>query len=516
MGKLNIEMTTHEYTGAELAAQREAEVVTFEARKKTSFPSRNGLYVAEILLLEYCSYGSYPRTDGSYPRFWWYQYGIRDVSAVLKSLEERSFIRFASAAESLPSLTVAQLKEVLAQFSLPVSGKKADLIQRIKENVSEDDLDSKITDRQYTLTELGRAELEENQYVPYMHSFNYSDITVWTVNQLMQKYPAKQWRDAIWGELNRLTFEYMKQHQFGLYRNTKYAMYKFLLDEDRNLDAFNLLAEVLFYDLNNRSPVLAPGITPDFAKLQASLHLSDEELSATLHRVFADLYAPVKNFSTEEVSAIINFCVDGNPVAAQNYFDRKLRSKHSSPERTTPAVQDTSVKNEAKPYPVDINPIRVEPKKEKKSGILSNLWLYIGFAVLLIYIISCAVKEDTVLERAAAVQNRPTTSSTSDFSSDSKPTKSQKNALSRAKQYLDIIAYSKEGLIDQLEYEKYSHADAVYAAEHCGADWYEQAVKKAKDYLDLIPYSRDGLIDQLEYEGFTHEQALYGAKQNGL
>ena len=78
------------------------------------------------------------------------------------------------------------------------------------------------------------------------------------------------------------------------------------------------------------------------------------------------------------------------------------------------------------------------------------------------------------------------------------------------------MAFSYDGLIDQLEYEGYTHEEAVYAADNCGADWMEQAAKKGADYLDIMPFSRQGLIDQLEYDGFTAEQAKYGATQNGL
>ncbi len=92
---------------------------------------------------------------------------------------------------------------------------------------------------------------------------------------------------------------------------------------------------------------------------------------------------------------------------------------------------------------------------------------------------------------------------------------SQKNALQSAKTYLLYAAFSYGGLINQLEYEKYSHEDAVFAADNCGADWYEQAAKCAKTYLALTAFSRDGLIDQLMYEGFTKEQAEYGATTNG-
>lgn len=42
----------------------------------------------------------------------------------------------------------------------------------------------------------------------------------------------------------------------------------------------------------------------------------------------------------------------------------------------------------------------------------------------------------------------------------------QRNALRSAKNYLSIMAFSYSGLIEQLEFEQYSHDDAVYAADN--------------------------------------------------
>mgnify|MGYP000965357217 CR=1 FL=1 len=103
----------------------------------------------------------------------------------------------------------------------------------------------------------------------------------------------------------------------------------------------------------------------------------------------------------------------------------------------------------------------------------------------------------------------------SERKSDNSTSMSKKNALKSALNYLDFAAFSYKGLIEQLEYEKYSHEDAVYAADNCGADWNEQAAKKAEDYLSFMSFSRSGLIEQLEYEGFTRKQAEYGAKSSG-
>ena len=44
----------------------------------------------------------------------------------------------------------------------------------------------------------------------------------------------------------------------------------------------------------------------------------------------------------------------------------------------------------------------------------------------------------------------------------------------------------------------------------------EQAAKKAKEYLDAMSFSRQGLIDQLLYEGFTNSEAIYGVTANGF
>ncbi|MCY1158935.1 MAG: hypothetical protein MOP51_1959 [Citricoccus sp.] len=95
-------------------------------------------------------------------------------------------------------------------------------------------------------------------------------------------------------------------------------------------------------------------------------------------------------------------------------------------------------------------------------------------------------------------------------------TVSQQNALRSAEDYLDYTAFSRPGLIDQLEFEGYSTADATWGVDRVTVDWKEQAAKSAANYLDFTSFSRQGLIDQLVFEGFTVEQATYGVDQTGL
>jgi len=95
-------------------------------------------------------------------------------------------------------------------------------------------------------------------------------------------------------------------------------------------------------------------------------------------------------------------------------------------------------------------------------------------------------------------------------------TVSQKNAVRAAQSYLNYTAFSRDGLVAQLEYEQFSHADAVYGADNSGANWNEQAAKAAKSYMGYSAFSRGSLIEQLKYDKFTQAQAEYGANAVGL
>lgn len=95
------------------------------------------------------------------------------------------------------------------------------------------------------------------------------------------------------------------------------------------------------------------------------------------------------------------------------------------------------------------------------------------------------------------------------------PTMGEKNAVKKAINYLSFMAFSKGGLIHQLEYEGFSTNDATYAVNNIEVDWNEEAGLKAKSYLEFMAFSRSGLIKQLEYDKFTREQAEYGVAYVG-
>lgn len=97
----------------------------------------------------------------------------------------------------------------------------------------------------------------------------------------------------------------------------------------------------------------------------------------------------------------------------------------------------------------------------------------------------------------------------------------QKNALRAAKSYLNVSAFSRDGLIEQLSSPAgsgFNRSDATIAVDSMNVDWNQEAVKSAKQYLQLMGFSCKGLIQQLSSPAggkFTEKQAIFGAQRAG-
>jgi uncharacterized protein YecT (DUF1311 family) len=97
----------------------------------------------------------------------------------------------------------------------------------------------------------------------------------------------------------------------------------------------------------------------------------------------------------------------------------------------------------------------------------------------------------------------------------------QLNAVRAAQSYLNVSAFSRNGLIEQLSSPAgsgFNRNDATIAVDSMNVDWNREAVKSAKQYLQLMGFSCKGLIQQLSAQAggkFTEQQATFGARQAG-
>lgn len=128
-----------------------------------------------------------------------------------------------------------------------------------------------------------------------------------------------------------------------------------------------------------------------------------------------------------------------------------------------------------------------------------------------------ATSDDTSA-KAVPIQPEPAVEETTASPTPAEPelTASQEQAVGVALDYLRYTGFSRIGLIEQLEFEGFSAADAEFGVDYLDVDWMEQAVIMAEEYLEYSHFSRQGLIEQLEFEGFTREQAEHGVNEAGL
>lgn len=155
----------------------------------------------------------------------------------------------------------------------------------------------------------------------------------------------------------------------------------------------------------------------------------------------------------------------------------------------------------------------MKQKKEKKKR---KWWVAVVVVVVLFVVFGGGSDESASADVAANETKVEATSKAADkVAAADTATLGEKNALKAAYSYLDYSAFSYKGLVEQLEFEGYTRNEAIYAADHCGADWNEQAAKKAAQYLEYSAFSKQGLMEQLDYEGFTQKQAMYAVQQVG-
>ena len=303
---------------------------------KSAIPSAAGLYPHEILMLNYASHYNHLKND--FPGFWKRDYYVDDPQQLLDSLLDRGFLCYSDISASLEKRPMSVLKELLEKNNEKSPSKKADVIARIQELFDSKQLEELFPERYYRLTEKGMIEVEQNEYVLYLHQHRF--MTVWEMNSLLKKTSvnANRYRDIIWGELHHHSIEHMKNGDFGIYCNDKLAMHEFVLEENKYKEALPLLCEVISYDLsglgngefnlisnsdastrlvryNSRitnlicnqssSEVTLPSrIIERFAALYKALEVSADEFIKTCYQIFSRIQIHERVFTAEECANI--------------------------------------------------------------------------------------------------------------------------------------------------------------------------------------------------------------------
>ena len=147
-----------------------------------------GLYPVEILMIAYSD--KYNETQEEFPGFWTFKYNMAKPKEVLDHVANLGFIELGSPFESLNTLKIDVLKGILKEKSLPITGKKEDLIERIKTNYSETEVEPYV-ERHYKPSESGQKAIKDNDYIPFLHlKSDYADINPLSINRELKGQPC--------------------------------------------------------------------------------------------------------------------------------------------------------------------------------------------------------------------------------------------------------------------------------------------------------------------------------------
>ena len=317
-------------------------IMPIEERIKKLKPIAEGLYAHEILILSYAE--TFHLSGNEYQGFWWWHYGIQDVSAILKSLQSRGFITEGGTDSAVKSCTTSELKEFLKSQGLKVGGKKDDLVARVLTEAEPSAVQAAFPNKTYVLTEKGRMVLDANMAIIEAHKD--PEKRIWDVPENELNRSPKTGNER-WGEMNAEYMGHVQSGDFGLARNTRFEMANFLASEGRYVDAIDTLCSVMAYDLavtgNNFNPELflkvgtstlfpyessvatiPPGVIKLVKKWQKKAELDDGQLQDLLLRGFTryENPTPIALFTPEESLAIFNLESIENKAGLSSVYEK--------------------------------------------------------------------------------------------------------------------------------------------------------------------------------------------------
>lgn len=128
---------------------------------------------------------------------------LSNYKEIIKRLLKDNYLRISDTKESIAYLTIPDLKEILRIKKLKLTGRKSELLDRIFENFSDDELETYVKDRRYILTELGAEELKNHPPEGY-YDVPKIDTETLIKNIMQENVPSsaninKKWYQKSWG-----------------------------------------------------------------------------------------------------------------------------------------------------------------------------------------------------------------------------------------------------------------------------------------------------------------------------
>lgn len=141
-GRSNGEILDTSFINQDIAEKKKATIIP-SYQEIIRFPKKceSTIFSTDIYFLKYINGLSVE--NAHIAQYWYYEYGLNYTNEI-KKLYASDLLEISNI--NIQKLKVDDLKNILRHFNLPLSGKKADLINRILNNISSEDLSSFLGD----------------------------------------------------------------------------------------------------------------------------------------------------------------------------------------------------------------------------------------------------------------------------------------------------------------------------------------------------------------------------------
>jgi DNA-binding PadR family transcriptional regulator len=260
------------------------------------------------------------RTNGhevgeGFQGFYEYRYNT-DPQKLLKSCIDKDLIEVAGVEKNMRFVKVADLKELLRLKSLKVSGKKEELINRLIENVSRNELEKHFSKKYYALTEKGSKYVSENEYAVFYHKYqNLSDeVTLKGFENAVMSSDDKPYYNIAIELLTKALVKRRKEKDWGLFRNVYLNMagiHEWFDQDDLFIIKSIMVCVIDLSGLSNNNTYtpdfifLAPGVINPLSDKIKKCEISDESIRGIIVDNIDALDLPKSFFSRDELIEMI-------------------------------------------------------------------------------------------------------------------------------------------------------------------------------------------------------------------
>lgn len=281
-----------------------------------------------------------------FPGYWEYTYNVNPQILFTQLVNRGFYTKEKSLLLTLKRKTVEELKEILRENNLKVSGKKQELVDRILNELSEKQLNSIKLIEVYKINDTAKEILANNEHILFFHN-SPMEISIYTAHDFKNKNPNFSPIEIArhLGEIQAK--RHISNGNWGLYRNLKHSLSEIEMTVQNFEDALTLLFEVCYIDLSGisnsfdpefmeiyeksffpytkSSCTLAPGIVNKIRKLKVKFNLSDIELKNLFVKSMANYQIPFHLFTKEESADVL--------IAEINHDEEQLKHIYNLAEK---------------------------------------------------------------------------------------------------------------------------------------------------------------------------------------